>query len=197
MRNIFEPLTRVELVTPSLPRKCSTTELQRLVLSKMTSGLQLLAAFALITFRLWSGRRGSNPPPIAWKAIALPNELLPQAWWGRVDSNHRTLPRTDLQSVAIATMRLPLSFSHPIAEIERSRWRDSNPRQADYKSATLANWVTSAWCIIVSNTVLNFWGCKITFFFRYGKTFFVFYFIYFTKHSYIVLYKINFFPPRP
>ena len=26
---------------------------------------------------VWSGRRGSNPPPIAWKAIALPNELLP------------------------------------------------------------------------------------------------------------------------
>ena len=25
-----------------------------------------------------SGRRGSNSPPIAWKAIALPNELLPQ-----------------------------------------------------------------------------------------------------------------------
>ena len=24
-----------------------------------------------------SGRRGSNSPPIAWKAIALPNELLP------------------------------------------------------------------------------------------------------------------------
>ena len=26
---------------------------------------------------LLSGRRGSNSPPIAWKAIALPNELLP------------------------------------------------------------------------------------------------------------------------
>jgi hypothetical protein len=25
-----------------------------------------------------SGRRGSNPRPIAWKAIALPTELLPQ-----------------------------------------------------------------------------------------------------------------------
>ena len=25
----------------------------------------------------WSGRRGSNPQPIAWKAIALPIELLP------------------------------------------------------------------------------------------------------------------------
>ena len=35
-----------------------------------------------------------------------------EAWnfasmWGRVDSNHRTDSRTDLQSVAIATMRLP------------------------------------------------------------------------------------------
>ena len=28
-------------------------------------------------FPFSSGRRGSNPPPIAWKAIALPNELLP------------------------------------------------------------------------------------------------------------------------
>ena len=30
--------------------------------------------------------------------------------WGRVDSNHRTHPRTDLQSVAIAAMRLPQGF---------------------------------------------------------------------------------------
>ena len=30
--------------------------------------------------------------------------------WGKVDSNHRTHPRTDLQSVAIATMRLPQHF---------------------------------------------------------------------------------------
>ena len=132
MRNIFEPLTRVELVTPSLPRKCSTTELQRLVLSKMTSGLQLLAAFALITFRLWSGRRGSNPPPIAWKAIALPNELLPQAWWGRVDSNHRTLPRTDLQSVAIATMRLPHCYPDAFPKVSPGAFRaDEGTRTPD------------------------------------------------------------------
>lgn len=31
----------------------------------------------MVYFELLSGRRGSNPPPIAWKAIALPNELLP------------------------------------------------------------------------------------------------------------------------
>ncbi len=49
---------RIELPTPSLPRKCSTAELHRLFSQ--------------------SGRRGSNPPPKAWKAFALPNELLPR-----------------------------------------------------------------------------------------------------------------------
>ena len=114
-----EPQTRVGLVTSSLPRKRSTTELLRLafyshsLLSTFSRGVGLgsLSPSPL----LLSGRRGSNPPPIAWKAIALPNELLPPAHlsaylWGRVDSNHRTLPRTDLQSVAIAAMRLPQYF---------------------------------------------------------------------------------------
>ena len=55
--------------------------------------------------------------------------------WGRVDSNHWTPKRTDLQSVAIAAMRLP---QNPTSSCWiSSRWRDSNPRQADYKSATL------------------------------------------------------------
>ena len=27
---------------------------------------------------IWSGRRGSNPPPQPWQGCALPNELLPQ-----------------------------------------------------------------------------------------------------------------------
>ncbi len=60
----FEPSVRIELTTPSLPRKCSTPELRRLDQSAVAS-------------RKMSGRRGSNSPPIAWKAIALPNELLP------------------------------------------------------------------------------------------------------------------------
>ena len=55
--NLSEPLKRIELLTPSLPRKCSTPELQWLL----------------------SGRRVSNPLPTAWKAVALPNELLPPA----------------------------------------------------------------------------------------------------------------------
>ena len=48
---------RIELMTSSLPRKRSTPELH---------------------WRSLSGRRGSNPRPlVAWKANALPTELLP------------------------------------------------------------------------------------------------------------------------
>ena len=54
-------MTGLEPVTPSLPRKYSTTELHRLI-------------FGIAQ----SGRRVSNPQPTAWKAVALPIELLPQ-----------------------------------------------------------------------------------------------------------------------
>ena len=50
---------RFELMTSSLPRKRSTPELHWRIKKK-------------------SGRRGSNPRPSAWKADALPTELLPQ-----------------------------------------------------------------------------------------------------------------------
>jgi hypothetical protein len=72
---------RIELTTSSLPRKCSTTELQRLVV--VASSEFNLVKSPTRDPRLRtpdypkSGRRGSNSPPIAWKAIALPNELLP------------------------------------------------------------------------------------------------------------------------
>ena len=48
----------IELMTSSLPRMRSTPELHRLI--------------------IWSGKRGSNSRPSAWKADALPTELLPQ-----------------------------------------------------------------------------------------------------------------------
>ncbi len=56
----FEPMTS------SLPRKRSTPELRRL--GKLRP---------IILYNL-SGRRGSNSRPTAWKAVALPAELLPQ-----------------------------------------------------------------------------------------------------------------------
>ena len=76
-----EPQTRVGLVTSSLPRKRSTTELLRLVSFALSLfEYRFLFGAGLGSYcvpLVWSGRRGSNPPPIAWKAIALPNELLP------------------------------------------------------------------------------------------------------------------------
>ena len=48
-----------------------------------------------------SGRRDSNPQPSAWKADALPTELLPQLLWAGMDLNHRRLTPADLQSAAI------------------------------------------------------------------------------------------------
>ena len=48
---------------------------------------------------LWSGRRGSNSRPSAWKADALSTELLPHCFlWAKMDSNHRRYKPADLQS---------------------------------------------------------------------------------------------------
>lgn len=98
--------------------------------------------------------------------------------WGRVDSNHRTLPRTDLQSVAIAAMRLP-RYCCPTGSVfwasVSSRWRDSNPRQADYKSATLPTELHRLLSTFQTTLFLVDWGCKNTTFFKYDKSFFHFF----------------------
>ncbi len=59
----------IEPMTSSLPRKCSTPELHRQTLS---------------------GRRDSNPRPSAWKANALPTELLPLKFHNGGESRIRT-----------------------------------------------------------------------------------------------------------
>ena len=173
---------RIELTTSSLPRKCSTPELQRLVLFSHRSTppgprpSPTSPAQGGPSSTTWSGRRGSNPRPTAWKAVALPTELLPRrktatiaaplqmkrstnpgkqsfpetppagiaCWglkgWARMDSNHRTPKRTDLQSVAVGHLATCPFFSNICGRSLTSllsRRRDSNPRPADYKSAAL------------------------------------------------------------
>jgi hypothetical protein len=59
----------------------------------------------------------------SWKHIPLQ-----KSGWARMDSNHRTPKRTDLQSVAVGHLA-----TCPV----QSQRRDSNPRPADYKSAAL------------------------------------------------------------
>jgi hypothetical protein len=151
---------RIELTTSSLPRKCSTPELQRLVAScfrashpvlsdELPAGAQQLmpgpSPAPVDNHRLrptttsetcgpscmtLSGRRGSNPRPTAWKAVALPTELLPheknicdpighyhynlirRMVWARMDSNHRTRKRTDLQSVVVGHLTTRPAFIH-------------------------------------------------------------------------------------
>ena len=73
-----------ELMTSSLPRMRSTPELHWL--------------------KKKSGRRGSNPRPSAWKADALPTELLPRLC-GRRWTRTTEPEGADLQSAAIAAMR--------------------------------------------------------------------------------------------
>jgi len=63
-------MTGIEPVTPSLPRKYSTSELHR-----QNHMGKPFAQFPHLN--ILSGRRGSNPRPAAWKAAALPTELLP------------------------------------------------------------------------------------------------------------------------
>ena len=79
---LFEPMRGIEPLTFSLPRKRSTPELHRLIPTKDNLCFDA------------SGRRGSNSRPTAWKAVALPTELLPhfsiKVLWGQVDSNHWT-----------------------------------------------------------------------------------------------------------
>lgn len=69
-RDLKEPTMRFELTTSSLPRKRSTPELSRREIKKKSQAAVLVVISV-------SGRRGSNSRHSAWKADALPTELLP------------------------------------------------------------------------------------------------------------------------
>ena len=72
-------MTRFELVTSSLPRKRSTPELHRRKVIYSTPQIFLIILKEIPAFAgILSGRPGSNRRHSAWKADALPTELLPQ-----------------------------------------------------------------------------------------------------------------------
>ena len=93
-----------------------------------------------------SGKRDSNPRPLAWKARALPlsySRICPvprlSIGWGGEDSNLRSRTATDLQSVPFVHSGTSPSIIHiPPPPTWGGSWRwESNPRPADYKSAAL------------------------------------------------------------
>ena len=84
----------IEPTTSSLPRKRSTPELRRLFLHITDTQVQTYMnnlscstcktpalTFQSLHPKALSGRRGSNPRPTAWKAVALPTELLPHTYY--------------------------------------------------------------------------------------------------------------------
>jgi hypothetical protein len=97
-------------MTSSLPRKCSTTELKRLIPLKM------------------SGRRGSNPRPAAWKAAALPTELLPQMVLILKNVGVTGLEPMNPKEVSYSHPQLPLCDTpifgrfQPLARIETQKY---------------------------------------------------------------------------
>ena len=93
-----------------------------------------------------SGRRGSNSRHSAWKADALPTELLPRGvgheWMGK-DSNLRSSDAADLQSAPFGRLGHP-SGRYVVRgccdeeSLARESWRwDLNPQPPDYKSGAL------------------------------------------------------------
>ena len=93
----MEPTTGIEPVTSSLPRKCSTPELHGL----NWIGFQLKSAQSSGGKTKISGRRDSNPRPSAWKADALPTELLPRLPPEKTTATHtKTRPKSTEQKPA-------------------------------------------------------------------------------------------------
>ena len=68
----------------------------------------------------------------------------------------------------------PLNFFHRWLRCFSSRRRDSNPRQADYKSATLPTELHRLFDSFFKQLFLSFWGCKDTSFSNSNKIFFHF-----------------------
>ena len=95
-------MPRIELGTSSLPRKRSTTELLRLVI-------------------FLSGRPGSNRRHSAWKADALPTELLPHYYVGRAGFEPAKLKTADLQSALVGRLSISpclINFEEPMEGLE-------------------------------------------------------------------------------
>ena len=121
----YEPPIGFEPMTPSLPWKCSTTELRR----------------PEPACACWSGRRDSNPRPSAWKADALPSELLPLRYviryCGREGAPHGRPP------------------SHKAVErkrVGRGGFEPPNPEGADLQSAAFDH---SATCPVLPENTLR------------------------------------------
>ena len=149
----IEPLMRIELTTSSLPRKCSTPELQRLVVQWVW-----LTSTKLCKRTSWAGDRARtghlklgrlplyqmsysrfliNITFITSKAHEV--SFHSAISWAQKDSNLRSRKTADLQSAHVDRL-----WNVPRQQLDscrlyskKSHLSDSNQRPADYKSAAL------------------------------------------------------------
>ena len=149
-------MTRVELVTSSLPRKCSTTELQRLniIYANKNESVKPNSLF-------WSFERKTGLEPATyslegyrstkwatsacskntqkdfkkkWKTLL--KRLKKRTCGGRRIRTSEGLANR-FTVCPIWPLWYPPGIFNQNISMNWSRWRDSNPRPADYKSAAL------------------------------------------------------------
>ena len=113
-----------------------------------------------------SAGRFSNPPFrihffMRNKKSNILFRILLYSWWAEMDSNHRTLTRTDLQSAA---------FSHsaicPFSHLRNNKWctlKDSNLGPTGYEPVALTNWAKGAF-LNALRSIQYFWIDVNTFF---------------------------------
>ena len=132
----------IEPMTSSLPRKRSTPELHRL-----TQSLERETRLELATPTL-EGLCSTNWAIPAWlsgERRIRTSEVVRQQIY--------SLPQlATLVSPRYSMLMYVFVFSACHRKKSQSRWRDSNPRPADYKSAALTNWATSAYKELQWNT---------------------------------------------
>ncbi len=115
----MEPLTGLEPVTSSLPRRCSTTELQGHFGAGDGTRTRDPQLGRLMLYQLSYSRVVTRSPPMG--AI----------WWGEVDLNHCRQCRRVYSPLPLATRASPRRVDF------RSWRRDLNPQPAAYKAAAL------------------------------------------------------------
>ena len=148
VKTCFSPSLGVSDCLGWLAGKQSRTYAKALILPAIFKPLQELNFLRSCNF---SGALADDSAAKPRSTIKKASYRTPFLWWERMDLNHR--------SVAQQIYSLPPLATRELSHIQFdwwSRWTDSNPRPADYKSAALPtelhrHWVHSQRCYITTS----------------------------------------------
>ena len=142
-------MTGIEPVTSSLPRKRSTPELHRQKIERETE-----FESATLSLEGWCSTNWATPAYFSNIGhVQQPSAKVPALkplFSGESRIRTYEVIRQQIYSLPqLATLVSPqvntdAFVRYTFVSFPKSRWRDSNPRPADYKSAALTSWATSA-----------------------------------------------------